>query len=310
MEIVARDLLILETVGELGTADTEMLRRLYFPNDTTGRACQQRFKKLTDEGLLKRVRLMAADKGFGSGSLPTLYFLTEAGADLVECETGRRPARIMRSEPKPFTLRHRVDVVAARLAIDQAARLSGIAAPRWIMEQDTRGGMKATKGRSPIEFLVLNSRYRQNGHAVSFRPDSAMHIQLPHRGGLASLVAYIELDRSTEGHLQWERKLLGIEAFLNDPAGWRSHWPGVPNATVRVFVLCKTKRRVDELIETTRPSPAAASIRFTTFPLDPTTVLTGEVWQSCDEETRRIIRPTNKSEPDGSQRRQSPNGEA
>ena len=31
-------------------------------------------------------------------------------------------------------------------AIDQAAEQAGLAAPEWIMEQDTRGGGKARKG--------------------------------------------------------------------------------------------------------------------------------------------------------------------
>lgn len=177
-----------------------------------------------------------------------------------------------------------------RLAIDQAARIAGIAAPTWIMEQDSRNGQKASKGHSPSEFLILHNRYQHDGHAVSFRPDAAFHIQLPHNGVYASLLAYLEVDRSTEGHLQWKRKLSGIEEFLKDPKGWRGHWPAVADPIVRVFVPCKTQRRVRELIETTKSSPAAHYFRFTTFPLDPTTVLTGDVWQSCDGEVRRIIR--------------------
>ena len=87
MQLVTRDLEILEMVGELGTADTEILRRRYFPNDTTGRATQQRLKKLSKAGLLKRVRLIAVDDTMQGGSLPTLHFLTELGADLLERET-------------------------------------------------------------------------------------------------------------------------------------------------------------------------------------------------------------------------------
>ncbi len=291
MELMPRDLLNLETVGELGTADTQILRELHFPADRTGRASQQRLKKLGDEGLLKRVRLMAVDSEFASGSLPALYFLTEAGADLVERETGRRPARVTRSDPKPFTLRHRLATVRARLAIDQSADLAGIAAPAWIMEQDTHDGEVPRKGRSPSESRVLVNRYYRDGHAMSFRPDAACHLQLPHNGRLASLLAYLEIDRGTEGHLQWKRKLNGIQAFVADPKGWPSHWPAVQNPIVRIFVLCKTQRRITQLIETTKTSSAASFIRFTTFPLDATTVLTGEVWQCCDGEFRRIIRP-------------------
>jgi hypothetical protein len=290
MELMPRDLDIQESVGELGTADTELLRRWHFPSDTTGRACQQRLRTLTDEGLLKRVRLVAIDQ-MHSGSLPALYFLTEKGADLVERETGRRPRRVARSDPKPFTLRHRLETVRVRVAIDEAARVAGLPAPAWIMEQDTRGNRTAGKGHSPSEFLVLNNRYQRDGQTVSFRPDSAWHLQLPHNGGeLASLLGYAEIDRSTEGHLQWHRKLGGVEAFLEDPKAWCGHWPGVVSPVIRVFVFCKSARRIAELIEVTKNSAAAGAIRFTTYPVDPATVLVKDVWQNCRGEFQRIVR--------------------
>lgn len=228
-----------------------------------------------------------------SGSLPTLYFLTEEGAELAERETGTRPRRVTRSDPKPFTLRHRLDTVRARLAIDQAANLAGIEVPEWIMEQDARSGGKARKGRSPTADLILKNTYHRDGRSFSFRPDASFHLQVPHKGNLASLLAYIELDRSTEGHKQWRvRKLPGIEAFLNDPKGWRSHWPEIASPTVVVLVLCKTERRVNELIETTKPSSAARSTRFTIYPMNPTTILTSDVWQDCKGELHPIIKPS------------------
>jgi hypothetical protein len=290
MEIVPRDIHILETIGRLGTADTDILRMRHFPHDATGRASQQRLRKLADDELLKRVRLIATDGKLGSGSLPTMYFLTEAGADLVEHETGARPQRVTHTDPKPFTLRHRMEVVRARLAIDAAAKLAGIAAPAWIMEQDCRAGQKSRKGHSPSEFLILFSRYWKDGQQASFRPDAAFHVQLPHKDAFASLLGYVELDRSTEGHLQWKRKMRGIEAFVADSRTWREHWPDISNPLIRVFVLCNTERRISELIATTKDSPAAAHVRFTTFPLQPATVLAGDVWQSCNGELRRILR--------------------
>lgn len=288
MQLRPRDLAILETVGELGTADTDIIYELHFPNDKTGRACQQRLKKISDEGLLKKLPMIAVD-GHG-GSSPMLYFLTEMGAGLVDRETGRRPPRITRSEPKQVTLRHRMDTVRARLVIDAAAKLAGIPAPQWIMEQDTRGGGKASKGHSPSEYQVLRNMYQCDGRTVSFRPDASCHLQLPHKGTLASLIAYLEVDRSTEGHIQWDGKLQGIVPFIDDPKGWRGHWPAVVDPKIRILVPCKTQRRINELIETTKPSRAARQILFTTFPLDTATVLKGDVWQDCDGELKRIIK--------------------
>jgi hypothetical protein len=286
--IKPRDLAILDFIGELGTADTKILHERFYPGKTL-RSCQQRLKKIADEGLLKPVPQIAVDSP--SGSSPMLYFLTGEGADLVERETGRRPRRITRSDPKPFTLRHRMDTVRARLAIDQAAELAGIAAPEWIMEQDSRGGGKARKGRSPSESQILNNRYEHNGQTVAFRPDASCHLQVPHKGLLASLATYLEVDRSTEGHLQWrERKLPGMVEFLNDAKAWKGHWPNVVEPQIRIFVLCKSQQRITELTETIKPTSAAHSIRLTLYPLDPATVLTGDVWQDCQGERKRIIR--------------------
>ncbi len=101
---------------------------------------------------------------------------------------------------------------------------------------------------------------------------------------------YLEVDRSTEGHQQWQRKLYGIEAFLKDSKVWHRHWPHVTDPAVRVFVLCKSQQRITNLIETTEPSPAAASIRFTRHPLDARTVLSKDVWIDCQGRLMRIIR--------------------
>ena len=289
MELRSRDLAILETVGELGTADTEIIHRLFFPEKTVS-ACQQRLRKIVGEGLLWPRRLIAIDGDMRSGSLPMLYFLTNLGADLVEREIGTRPRRVTRSDPKQLTLRHRMDAVRARLAIDQAAEQAAIATLEWIMEQDTRGGGTARKGRSPSESLILRNHYERGGRTVGFRPDASCRLQLPYKERMESLIAYIEVDRSTEGHGQFERKLPGIEAFLSDGGeGWRSHWPTVTKATIRIFVLCKSKERLTNLSTIIKGSLAADTLRFAIYPLDPGTVLTEEVWSDCEGKMYRII---------------------
>jgi len=303
MELQPRDLQILETIGELGTADTTTIHGLYFPNDKTGRACQRRLKIISDAGLLKSVRLVAVD-GYGlrgnsedykpSGSLSNLYFLTESGGDVVERETGIQPLRVTRSDPKQLTLRHRIETVRARLAIDRAAKLSNLPDVAWIMEQDRTKRVKAAKGRSPSEFQILNNAYQDEytNRTVAFRPDAAFHLQVPRPSGngFKSLLGYIELDRSTEGHRQWEGKLLGIEAFIKDDKAWHSHWPGVTDPAIVLFVICKTNERLGNLAITTRPSAVAKHVRMATFPLNPETVLTQEVWQDCHGQLYAIVK--------------------
>jgi len=305
MELQPRDLSILETIGELGTADTKIIHSLYFPDDKTGRACQNRLKKLSDAGLLRPIRLMAVD-GYNStkqsdgtkesigGSSCTVHFLTEDGGDIVERETGILPRRVTRSEPKQLTLRHRIEVVRARLAIDQASKQLGLPTVGWIMEQDNRVRTKAKKGRSPNEDQILNDRFflESSGRTVAFRPDAAFHLQVsrPSGDGFKSLLGYIELDRSTEGHLQWEGKLQAIEAFFEESTAWKSHWPDVKDPAVILFVICKTNERMGNLAVTTKPSSIANRTRIATYPLDPQSVLTSDVWQDCNGELKRIIR--------------------
>lgn len=292
MQIMPRDIVILEAVGELGSADTLILHDKYFPEDKTGAACQQRLRKLAHEGLLTRVRLTAVDAEHPGGSLPMLYFLSEQGADVIERETGRRPRRISRSEPKPLTLRHRMDAIRVRLAIDRAAESAGLVSPQWIMEQDMQRRGKAAHGRSPNDLQILNNRYSRDGRIVSFRPDAAFHLQVPFQERLASLLGYLEVDRSTEGHRQFEDKLPGIEEFFGDRVkGWKGHWPKVIEPTVFVFVLCKSPQRAANLGKLIQPSPAAANIRLATYPLDSAKLLTDYVWQDCRGELKRIMKP-------------------
>ena len=305
MELQPRDLAILKTIGELGTADTKIIHGLYFPNDNTGRSCQNRLKKLADAGLLRPIRLMAVD-GYGTskdpgqtqqlpgGSSSTVHFLTNAGGDLVERETGVLPPRVTRSEPKQLTLRHRIEVVRARLAIDAAAESNSIPAPEWIMEQDQARRSKAAKGRSPNSDQILNDRFFDDAseRAVAFRPDASFHLRVPRPSGegFKSLLGYIELDRSTEGHQQWEGKLLGIDAFFHDTKAWRRHWPNITDPAVVLFVICKTDERVANLAQTTRSFAVASKTRFSTYPLAPETVLTDKVWQDCQGQPFAIIK--------------------
>lgn len=297
MQLQPRDLIILQTVGELGTADTRILQQLHFPNDNTGRACQQRLRKIVEAGLLRNVRITAVDGGVTAGSHPQLFFLTPEGGQLVADETGLMPRRISRSEPKQFTLRHRFEVVRARLAIDQAAQLADLPSPEWIMEEDSKPGVTRRKGRLPTDYQILRNDYTRNGRRVRFRPDAACHIRLPAGDAVHSLLAYLELDRSTEGHKQWKDKLRGIEPFFDDPKGPAGHWPDLcehPSDSLRkrppiILVLCKSKTRMLNLIETTRASPKAHLIRFSTYPLDPAEALTGHIWHTCDGKTKSIV---------------------
>lgn len=293
MEPQPRDIAILETVGELGTADLPIIHAKHFPHDNSGRACQRRVKMLADVGLLKRTRILVTDQGFKQGSLPALLFLTPHGADLVESETGIRPRRVLQSDPKPFTLRHRLLAVQVRLAFDQAAALRGLPTVEWIMEQDTKPGITRTDDRSPSEYLLLWDVFRDGKRTVTFRPDSTCHLQIRRPSGDShkSLLAYFEVDRSTEGHKQWQQKLKGIAAFFRQADAWKRHWPDVTNPTVVLFVVCLTHKRIHGLADVVCGTPAARFFRFAKHPIEPGELLTSPVWSDADGKTYSIIKP-------------------
>lgn len=292
MELQPRDLQILEFVGELGTADTVMIHERFFPDDHSGRACQQRLKKLSDEGLLTRNRTMTTDGQLQAGSHPMLYFVTPEGGDLVAGETGLEPRRVARSQPKPFTLRHRLYAVRVRLAIDEAANRAGLPQVEWVMEQDTDPARPHLRSRSPSDCLILNEHFDSGNRTVTFRPDAACHLQIPTLSGnaLKSLLAYFEIDLSTIGHLQWQRKLCGMEAFLAAKDRWRRHWPQVSDPAVVLLVPCLTLKRVQGLSLLIKESPIAGSVRFAVLPLTSSDALTGTIWYDADGRTKSIIK--------------------
>ncbi len=292
MELQARDIRIFEFIGEIGTADTDMIRERYFPNDGSGRACQQRLKKLADADLLKRKRIISDDGQLHGGSQPMLYFLTTNGAELVASETGVRPRRCSRSEPKQFTLRHRIEIVRVRLAFDEAAELADLPPVEWIMEQDTDPSIRRSRSRSPSDYLLLHKAFERGDRRVVFRPDAACHIQVPRPSGNGhkSLLAYFEVDLSSEGHRQWERKLWGIEAFLADAKAWQLHWPKVSNPDLVMFVVCKYKKRIRGLSSVVGGSSAAKQVRFALLPLLPSKALACPIWFDADGNVKSILK--------------------
>jgi len=290
MQIQPRDLRILELIGELGIATVPMIHSRFWERTTEVRACQQRLKLLETANLIAKKPQAIID----GGRLPDFCFLLPAGAELVESHTGIYPKRVThpKTDSKPFTIRHRLATVEARLVFDKAAQQQGLPAIDWIMEQDTDPTIPHSRSSSPSERFLLRSQFKATDGTVTFFPDSACHLQIPRSGSSSfdSLLLYFEVDRSTEAHNRWAKKLRGIEAFLADATAWQKHWPSVTKPAVALFILCPSQQRIKGLTEVVRDSKAAQRIRFTTFPLNPEALFTEKVWQNSAGENYAILK--------------------
>jgi hypothetical protein len=283
-----RDLQFLLAVGELGMLDTDMIHHRHFTNVTL-RRCQQRLAQLEGQGLTRSVGLTVW-YGNGSGRLPRIHCLTEKGASVVASITGDEPKRVLRSDPRPETLHHRLAVVRTRVAFGDACRAVGLAAPEWILEQDRREDVDAQA--PPSRLRVLYHEFPLGGKTVTCQPDAACLLEIPRLEpdtGTTPLLLFWEIDRSTESRKQALSKCAGYAALL-ESRSYRRYWPAAEQAPVRIFWVCRSQARIDSLLASFRAQPVAQQFRFTTADeLRAESALTRPIWQALDGPSRAIL---------------------
>jgi hypothetical protein len=248
---------------------------------------------LQAQGLIHSIALTVWYGNRGGGRIPTIHCLTERGAEVVESIAGCRPPRVLRSDPKPETLHHRLAVVQARLAIDDGCRSLGLAAPEWIMEQDRRDDVQRDTPLSRQR--VLYHEFAAKDKTFTCQPDAASLLQIPRdldrpNAGMTPLLAFLEVDRSTERTTQAASKCAGYTALF-EQRQYRRYWPQAGQAAVRVFWVCRSSQRIESLTAAVREHTVAQSFRFTTADeLRADTALTLPIWKTIDGERREILR--------------------
>ena len=135
LHLQTRDIRLLAEIGELSVLDTDTIHERFFAKVSRRRA-QQRLRLYQEQGLTRTITLSVWFGDRDRGRVPAIHCLTERGADAVEAAGERRPRRVLRSEPKPETFHHRLAVVKARLAMDDACSATKLLEPIWIMEHD------------------------------------------------------------------------------------------------------------------------------------------------------------------------------
>jgi hypothetical protein len=292
VQLQDRDIGVLTEIGQVGLLDTDLIHKRHFAT-VSRRRVQQRLQVIQRQGLTHSVALTVWYGQRGGGQVPTIHCLTERGADAIESIAGVRPRRVLRSDPKPETLHHRLAVVQARLALDDACRAFGLAMPEWIMEQDRREDAQAND--PPSRQRVLYHEFTAGGKKFTCQPDAACLMRIPRdadrpAAGTTPLLVFWEVDRSTERTAQTVNKCPGYGALL-ERREYRRYWPQAEQAPVRVFWVCRSRQRIESLTVSLRDKPVAQCFRFTTAEeLRADSALTLPIWRTIDGQSREIIR--------------------
>ncbi len=291
LHLQPRDVTALALIGELGLLDTEMIHQRIFPS-VTRRRCQQRLQLYQAHGFTRTVILTVWFGDGDQGRIPAIHCLTDRGADAIHSFTGRRPARVLRSEPKPETFYHRLAIVKSRLAMDDACAAVGLSEPAWIMEQDRD---PTATDQPPLKQRMLYHAFGDGPKIVTCQPDAASLMRIPRdptrpQVNASDLLGYWEIDRSTESRSQILDKLPGYTTCIERHA-YRRYWPGLKKPAVRVFWVCRSQRRIEALCEKLQDASVAQLFRFTTAgELSPETALTVPIWRDLHGRCREIMR--------------------
>lgn len=297
ISIQDRDLKLFRTLGRVVLMDRSMIQDAFFPLDTTGKACMTRLRLLTDHTFLARINFPIASFTDAPGELLTLYRLPTAGAELLFSLTGKKPERLLRTDPKPQTLLHRRNVARVMLAVDKAAELAKLPEVSWILEQDQRPGVPRRASRTQRH--ILYEDFSQEADTLQLRPDASSCLRIPGKkeGSWHDLLIWWEIDRSTEGHRVSE-KIPAYNHFLrqqeNDATGtpqplYRRHWPENKSPIVRVFFVCHSFQRIQSIRSTICKLPGAEFVRLGTLDsLKPDHVLREPIWYDVLGKTHAI----------------------
>jgi hypothetical protein len=258
LRLTARDWQFLANLGEVTVLSFEVIRRRYFASDATGKSCQRRLRYLSEAKLVAPVAVTAC---FGNAAdRHRVYRLTQAGADLLGRRTGW-PARVLRTDPRPETLLHRVLVARTILAMTARALAAGRPRPLWLLEQDRwpdapRDVPEPRQYRLAFDFLAVpvatGRPLEQYGWPVyddpkatliKARPDAACLLTLGDASAPVPLL--FEVDTGQETHAQLLRKLPGYHALLSRRSyerSWSDIADGLPGAARVLFVFTSDER--------------------------------------------------------------------
>ena len=293
LHLQPRDIDVLAEIGEMSLLDTETIHQRFFPN-ASRRRVQQRVQLYNQQGLTRIVALSVWFSNGDRGRVPAIHCLTDRGADAVEAAGEARPRRVLHGEPKPETFHHRLAVIKARLAMDDACEAARWLKPVWIMEHD-RCPTAVAPDKPLLHQRWLYHAFSVDNKTITCLPDAVSLLRIPRdprrpTTNTSDLVAYWEIDCSTERRTQIVNRLPGYAALV-EHQGYRRYWPQLHGPSVRVFWVCRSSERVTALCERVKDAPVAKVFRFTTADeLTAEAALLRPIWRDVGGTRREIVR--------------------
>lgn len=288
IRLTDNDFTTLSDIGESGVLTAEDIHQTHF-SEYTYDGCLKRLRQYRDHGWTRITKLGVwfADQRSGNrgGAIPSVHSLTDEGADLIESHLGVRPLRVLRSEPAPQTLLHRLTIAKTMRQFSRGCESVGLRKPAWILEQDS--WREAPTNLPPNQKRMLYHLFRIQGQSISCLPDAACRFQIKN----AELGVFWEIDRSTEGLKQIRESKLDAYVHLLNEKSYHRYWSEFDSKLLYVFWVCRSPQRIDSLCELIQEHPIAPYFRFVeTRHLDePTTLLTSPIWQTVEGDRRAIF---------------------
>ena len=195
----------------------------------TGRAertVDYRLTRLRSRSLVDRTRPYAA-----SGSAPFYWWLTRAGARLVE---GTSPAP-GKGEPNPLFLRHTAAIAGLYVALKEVGSEIGLTLSSWLRDEEAWEDWSDHRGAGRI------------------RPDAYAELQLTVDGDAGVAGAFIEVDFATMDQARLRAKVARHRRYVHETIWWDRH-PCCP----ALLLVTTSEARVNRFLvaaEKDRPRP-------------------------------------------------------
>ncbi|MDA8297665.1 MAG: replication-relaxation family protein [Actinomycetota bacterium] len=191
------------------------------------RTIDYRLARLRERSLVDRTRPYAA-----SGSAPFYWWLTRAGARLVE---GTSPAP-GKGTPNPLFLRHAAAIAGLHVALCDAGPSVGLTLSEWRRDEDAWEDWSGHRGAGRI------------------RPDAyaEVHLDVDGHDGVAG--AFVEVDFATMDQARLRAKVARHRSYCTDTIWWDRH-PCCP----ALLLVTTSEARVNRFlagVEKDRPRPS------------------------------------------------------
>ncbi|MDP1796577.1 MAG: replication-relaxation family protein [Planctomycetaceae bacterium] len=282
MVLQERDIAALLICARCFIVSASQIRRVCYPDDTTGRVTRRRLTKMVHEGVLFRRRLAVVNPTDGAAT--PVYHLTKTGREFLASHFDDPQFLHLPIEPsQPQHLQHYVAVAETRLLLDAAvSQHADVKLHRWCHEDAILNPEEpdATKRRRLFTELSTSPK-------LVCVPDAAFVLEF--QGQRA--VCYLEQDRDTFFHDRVAaRKSPGYSGLFQQQLH-KQHFPETTLDHFFVVVITPTAKRRDQLqtafTAKNKGTPAERIYRFGSFDeLTPENFLFEPMFRCCHHDDR------------------------